>query len=262
MADCVYLQIPGFTGYGSDCSSQNTDYTDLSQFRQRLGNGCEWQDKWLGTWNSTVLKNNRESVKVNYEEATCTEAIFHWAFCDLEAKYNNTEASIPTGTATPSTPSGNNTLSAPIGDETNADQLDKKSKIAIGVSTIPLLVPILSVILYCIKRRPTPPPEDPAAPSPKPIRQEQTRWDKPELPPACIQEICDRSMLELETRYLGTDVEPPYHQSKELSQYQSAFLRVTASAEGLGERCMIHHRNETTAEGTRPKENSFSVSIF
>lgn len=113
-----------------------------------------------------------------YKETGCPATLQGWSDCGRDWAHNPIDGT---------------------DDSTSSTHLGKELKVAIGVSCIPLFISISALSIYCIKRRPTPPPVDLKPLLPKKTWKEQIRWDKPELNALGIQEMGNKSIRELDT---------------------------------------------------------------
>lgn len=117
-----------------------------------------------------------------YENTECPLTLQYWSYC---------------GRNRPQGP-----ILTPDSTSTKSEDLSKLSKATIGISTIPLLISITALIIYCVRRqrkRAPKQPKSPKSPSSKRSWKEQIKWEKPELSAACFLEMGNRSIRELET---------------------------------------------------------------
>lgn len=123
-----------------------------------------------------MLHHTKRQSSADYDETECPAALEEWSYCGRDWAHNIIN--------------GTNNGTSPV-------LFRKEHKIAIGVSCIPLFIAISALVIYCLKRRPTPPQKDPQPRLVKKTWKEQIRWEKPELDPTHLQEIGNQSIREL-----------------------------------------------------------------
>ncbi|KAI4218946.1 MAG: hypothetical protein L6R36_008656 [Xanthoria steineri] len=128
--------------------------------------------------------------RADYDKTECPETLQEWSYC------GRNWAHIPIN--------GPNDGTNPVyfgKEHKHPVYFRKEHKIAIGVC-IPLFFAISALVIYCLKRRPTPPQKDPQPRFVKKTWIEQIRWEKPELDPTCLQEIGNKSIRELRESFI------------------------------------------------------------
>ncbi|KAI4266602.1 MAG: hypothetical protein LQ337_008731 [Flavoplaca oasis] len=149
--DHIHMQMPGIAGYDDSCANLPSD--DM----------CQWQQEWLGSGNFSTL-----TQQVDYKVIECPDTLAYWAFCKRK------------DIAAPSFIS-NELFDLPM-NRTDSVHLGKGHKIAMGVSAIPLLISLVAVTIYFVKRRASPPKYNRESLSATKMPGDQIRWEKPELP--------------------------------------------------------------------------------
>ncbi|KAL8836592.1 MAG: hypothetical protein Q9176_006229 [Flavoplaca citrina] len=126
----------------------------------------------------------RLTQRVDYEIIECPTTLDYWRSCQ-----RNTIARTLTNHAASDRPSN----------RTDSVHLGKGHKIAMGVSAIPLVISLVAVTIYCVKRRASTPKNNRESLSATKMPDEQIRWEKPELPGTGLVEIAGGSTRELDT---------------------------------------------------------------
>ncbi|KAI4101690.1 MAG: hypothetical protein LQ339_004924 [Xanthoria mediterranea] len=132
---------------------------------------------------SSMLHRTKRQSSADYDKTECPATLEEWSYCGRDWAHNiiNGTKTIINGTKI----------------DTSPVVFRKEHRIAIGVSCIQLFIAISALVIYCIKRRSTPPQKDPQPRLIKKTWKEQIRWEKPELDPTNLQEMGNKSIREL-----------------------------------------------------------------
>ncbi|KAI4219234.1 MAG: hypothetical protein LQ349_008413 [Xanthoria aureola] len=125
---------------------------------------------------SSQYGRESDDNSADYDETECPAALEEWSYCGRDWAHNIIN--------------GTNNGTSPV-------LFRKEHKIAIGVSCVPLFIAISALVIYCLKRRPTPPQKDHQPRLVKKTWKEQIRLEKPELDPTHLQEVGNQSIREL-----------------------------------------------------------------